>query len=207
MADRSQNLKRLYKKNRGLTLAILTLLIIGAAVFSFQKFNRHVPPEFLSAREEAAATAEQIVQLSNASRNNIQEIEAKDSSRDYKAGLTLIETERNRNAEMNRQAGVLAGELQAMAYNLTGIKPKQAVLIGAQAVSTAVEMSKRLDAYINYSYELLAAFEDRFKGDNSAATKKEIDEVIGKMNGEVDQINQLNNQYKQQMDQFNRLTS
>ncbi len=206
MSNWLKKLRRFYRRNRGLTLAAVAVVVIIIGVFYFQKFNRYVPPEFLSAREQAAGTAEEIVQLSSESRNNIQAMEEKNASHQYKEGLALIETERARNDQMRQKAATFSGQLQIMALNLTGIKPKEGTLAGAQAISTAVEMTKHLDAYINYSYELLAAFEDRFQGDNSQATEKEIEYVIGKMNGEVDQINQLNSQYKDQMKQFNRLT-
>lgn len=187
-------------------VAILAAVLIIGGLFYFFQVRSHVPKEFLAARNQAVGVAEEIVKLSSESSDNLESISVKDRSGKYEEALDLVLQEANRNAELRNRAVTLSEDLRIMATNLAKVRPKEAAQVGLQAVTSELELVQRLVNYNSYTYELLGVLQTRLESNGSVDAREKIKIIITNMNKEVEKINELNQRYKNQMQEFDRLT-
>lgn len=194
--------------------AIVVIVAAGAVIYFIVKFSGiigankpFVPPEFLEAKSKGAVIAERIVSLSKESITNLAEMSAEDEIGNYTAGLELILKEVERNKEARDEALELSKELGKMTASLTQVKPEAATRAGLEAIINESQIVQRLINYNSYIFQLLDILQGRFTGGSSGpGTDEKVKELIGKMNEEAKAVNELNEKYKIQMSEFNKLT-
>ena len=94
-----------------------------------------------------------------------------------------------------------------MALRLGEVKPKEAATVGLEATTNGLELVQRLINYNNFTQELLGVLQTRLKSNGSPQTRERIEQIILRMNQEVEAVNKLNERYREQMKEFDRLTS
>ncbi|MFA5173257.1 MAG: hypothetical protein WC435_02575 [Candidatus Paceibacterota bacterium] len=159
-----------------------------------------VPKEFLEANQQGALIATQIVDFSKKSVSNIDKINDLDREENYSEALNLIMEEISRNEEMKKEAYNLSFELAKMAETLKEIKPKVATETALRGINYETSLIIRLINYNAFMGNLLITLRDKFTG--KMVEEGKVGEIIKKINDEATAINDLNEQYKAAMNEF-----
>ncbi len=191
----------LEKSSRFKIVAIATgVLLLGFFVLRFLPIRAvSVPSEFLEARKEASRTAEEIVSLASNVSNNLNQIAAYDTEKKYSEAVLLVSQEIERNREMRGKAILLSGKLEAMAKNLSNISPGSSGQIALEAISSETALISQLIDYNDYLVKLLENLHDKFIGKK---VDNKIAEWVDKINGEIRDINDLNQKFNDLMKKF-----
>lgn len=166
----------------------------------------NAPPQFFEARNRAGEISNRIVELTHTSVDNLELISAADEAGRYKRGLELTQEEIDRNAEVKNEAFKLSEELKIMALNLNEVRPKEAAEVGLQATTNGLELVQHLINYSNLTEELLGVLQTRLKSNGSPETRERIEQIILRMNQEAEAVNKLNDEYREEMKNFDQLT-
>jgi hypothetical protein len=176
------------------------IVLIGYFIFYFITVDpKSVPSEFLMARQEASAIAEEIVGLSSQSAGNLTEISRLDQEGKYSDALNLISEELERNRQAREKAIGLSSQLELMATNIAGISPASASQVALQAVSSETTLISRLITYNDYLNQLLEVLRDKFMG---LSNGNSIPDLISKINNEATAINDLNKKFNDLIEDF-----
>jgi hypothetical protein len=193
----------LYSKTpKRVRLLILFIIIILLAYFVLRFLAvelKNVPEDFLKARQEASLIASEIVTISNESTNNLNEIAELDKEGKYTEALILISQELERNRQAREKAIKLSVQLETMAKNLAQISPASASQVALQAVSSETALISRLIIYNDYLTQLLEVLREKFLGKSDG---DKIPELLVKINGEIQAINDLNRKFNEVMKEF-----
>lgn len=187
---------------RRVRILVAFLIIILAAYFLIRFLfaeTRNIPPDFLKARQQASLIAADIVQISNQSSQNIDQIAKLDEEQQYTEALTLVSNELEKNNEARRKAVDLSNQLEQMARNLADISPASASQIALEAVSSETTLISRLINYNDYLNQLLDVLRNKFLGKSDGDG---VSDLIKKINNEAQAINDLNQQFNDTMKQF-----
>ncbi len=201
------------KKELAVVLSVIftTFLVIGALNYfsgsGISISGVNVPNDFLEARMRVSASADKIASLTGGSASSLGVISEADRNGEYLKGLDLVNSEIEKNKELGEAAAQLSEELGEMANALEAVGPREAVNIGTQAVSTGIELVKQLVNYQNSTQELLSALQYRLENNGGGDTRARIEGIISTMNGEARAINDLSNEYKNLMSEFDKLTT
>jgi hypothetical protein len=176
------------------------IVLIGYFIFYFITADpKSVPEEFLMARREASAIAEEIVSLSSQSTGNLAEISRLDQEGKYSDALNLISEELERNRQAREKAIGLSSQLELMATNIAGISPASASQVALQAVSSETALISRLISYNDYLNQLLEILREKFMG---LSNGNSIPELISKINDEAKAINDLDKKFNDLIEDF-----
>lgn len=181
---------------------ILFILIILAAYFILRFLFvdvKKIPSEFLQARQEASLIAQDIVNLSNQSVNSFDEIAKFDKDKKYNEALVLVSKELENNRQARQKAISLSVQLETMTKNLDKISPVSAGQKALEAISSETSLISRLINYNDYLIQLLEALQKKFMGESDG---DKISELIGKINDEIQAINDLNRKFNDTMSEF-----
>lgn len=195
-------------KRDWLMLSIIVLFILSIAYLTFVWFKTsiYVPREFFEARGKGAAISEAIVRLAFESADNLKEITILEKGKNYSEGLDRVLQEIARNEEAREQALALSAELERMATSISDVRPDKASDTALQAVILQSQIVQRLINYNNYLGQLLNALRSRL-ADGAKSDGGSIASIIEAMNSEISSINTLNEQYKNLMAEFDKLTN
>ncbi|HDH07777.1 MAG TPA: hypothetical protein ENG89_02040 [Candidatus Moranbacteria bacterium] len=195
-----------FKIPRRLRVFIIFILIILAAYLITRIFfvePKTVPNDFLRARQEASLIAKDIVNLSNESAGNINEIYEFDREGNYKEALNLLANELERNRQAREKAIELSAQLEKMARAVSEISPISASQSAIQAISSETTLISRLITYNDYLFQLLEVLRSKFLGKTKNSSEL-ISELISKINEEVQAINELDRKFNEVMKEFDR---
>lgn len=191
-----------FKTPKRIRLLILFIIILLLAYFVLRFLTvetRNVPEDFLRARQEASLIASEIVAISNESTNNLNKIAEFDKKGEYTEALVSISQELERNRQAREKAIKLSVQLEAMAKNLSQISPASASQVALQAISSETALISRLITYNEYLTQLLEVLREKFLGKSDG---DKIPELLVKINGEIQAINDLNRKFNEVMGEF-----
>ncbi len=191
-----------FRTPRRIRFLILFIVIILIAYFVLRFLAlepKNIPEDFLRARQEASLIASEIVAISNESTNSFDKIAQLDKERKYTEALILISQELERNRQAREKAIQLSIQLEIMAKNLAQISPQSSSQIALQAISSETALISRLITYNDYLTQLLEVLREKFLGKSEG---DEISELIIKINGEIQAINDLNRKFNEVMKEF-----
>ncbi|MEK7634492.1 MAG: hypothetical protein AAB396_01235 [Patescibacteria group bacterium] len=146
--------------------------------------------------------AKNIVVISGKTAENINKISDFDKKGEYAEALNLISEELNNNNEARSQAVNLSVQLEIMAKNLADISPASMGQIALQAISSETALINRLITYNDYLIKLLEVLQKKILG--QGGNSGQISELIGKINEEAKVINNLDKNFNQLMDEFDK---
>jgi len=187
-----------------LLISLILIIALGCGIwFMAGKFRVKPPVEFLAARQNSAEISQKIVELTSVTNGQIKEINSLDLHGDAAKALNLIQATRDKNKETLNQATKLANEIQNMAGLLNEISSSKNRDIAIQAITTEESL---ITNFINYNQIL-----DQFLGNlnNAIAFSKDeyrqaAEKNLSDLNSKTDTINSLNQQFKQQMSDFDK---
>jgi len=162
-----------------------------------------IPEAFVQARLQGALIAANIVKLSGETAIDLEEINALDRSRDYKAAIELTSSLITKSREIREEAVRLSAETERMTRALSDIKSFEARQAALEAISNHLALLSRL---INYSAslgKLMETLQARFAG---ARTEYRITQLVSDINAEVIAINAFSEQATQAMERFDAVT-
>ncbi len=190
-------------------VAIMAAALLLAFLISlFETSHRpYVPSEFLKARADGSDAAQKIVDASDASVQNLTQIQKDETNGEYIAALNIVLNEINANNATRSDATTLSEQLNIMTSNLENVRPEVAAGIGLQAITDESQIVGGLVSYNNYTYRLLNLLRARLEDGTSTPSVAEINGVISKMNKQAASINDLNSKYEILMRQFDLLTN
>ena len=195
-----------YSIPRRIRLFILFIIIIFLTYFIFRLItppSKNIPLDFLKAREEASLMAKNIVVISGKTAENINKISDFDKKGEYTEALNLISEELNNNNKARSQAVNLSVQLEIMAKNLADISPASMGQIALQAISSETALINRLITYNDYLIKLLEVLQKKILG--QAENNGRISELIGKINEEARVINDLDKNFNNLIDGFDKM--
>jgi len=203
---------RRHRKELTLVLVSIFSTIILVVGFSYLPNTNggfsepYVSAEFLEARRRVGNDADKITNLTNISRENLDEIKKADIEGNYTTGLALIADEIDRNDDIRNTAEDLSEDLRDMAKYLDTVQPREATEIAVGAVTVGIELVQRLIVYNNNADDLFDTLQVRFQNGGDEETRAKIEKLISTMNDDASAINSLSNEYRSLMIRFDGLT-
>lgn len=205
MAEMKKRLKPAALKKLLTGGVILAVVLILGAYFWSKESRGYVPRAFTEARVQGGDASAQIVSISQESISSLASIQTDETAGNGLAGLKTILYEINQNGIARNAAVDLSKNLEVMAQNLNQVSPTGATKVGLEAILDESQIVNKLISYNADSYNLLELLRSRLEGNQSQANETEVKKTIETMNSEAKQINDLNNQYKTLMGEFDKL--
>jgi DNA repair ATPase RecN len=192
--------------SRRLTIfAVFAAIVLGGYGASrLLLSSQGIPVAFQDARLRGALIAQNIVNLSNESRTNIEKISALDKEGKFSEAFAITGAAMEKSIEIRNQAAALADEISSMTKALPAIQSFEARQAAIESITNRFALLNKLINYSNYLSELLTALQDRFEGTPGAA--KRVAVLVNQINAEVQAINTFNGQAGQAMDRFDAIT-
>jgi hypothetical protein len=186
-------------------IVFLALIGIGAGTAWFSSRKNGVPADFTAARQQGALIAQNIVDLSNQSTNDLTKVNTMDKSGDYTNALVLTTNIITKNQSLHDQAVSLSDQIEAMAKSLPDISSSDARQAALDAISSRLALVSELINYSGDLEHLLVTLQGHFIG--AKITPGDVQTIVDQINTDVNAINNFNGQAQQSMVQFDTLTS
>lgn len=178
-------------------IGILTYLI-GAQVVASR-----LPEEFVRARQSAAVTSQQIVDLANLTSEKLAGVDLSDLGGETARALALLSDARAANASAYQKAFELTQHLQSLARALEGIPSVTKQREGSEAIAIELSLVSEFILYTQKVDAFLDALERAIRTDieaNRIAAAAALDEV----NAKVISINALNRAFREAIGIFDK---
>ncbi len=183
----------------------LAFIAIGAVTAWFSSKKGGVPNDFTQAREQGALIAQNIVDLSNQSTNDLVRVNDFDKLGDYTDALVLTTNIIAKNQNLHDQAVSLSGQIEAMAKSLPDISSSEARQAALDAISSRLALVSELINYSGDLEKLLFTLQGHFTG--VSIKRGDVQAIVDQINTDVNAINNFNGHAQQSMVQFDTLTS
>ncbi|KKU91518.1 MAG: hypothetical protein UY23_C0001G0124 [Candidatus Jorgensenbacteria bacterium GW2011_GWA1_48_11] len=195
-------------KIRGKTY-FLWLAVILAAIFAVlavyflvpKVSNPVLPVNFLTARQNAAAISQKIVDLTVVTNQKISAANSLDLKNDSGPALALIKEARASNNEAYAETSALAVYLQQMAASLNKISSRSKQQVAYEAV--AIELSL-VSEFIVYTQKLNGFLDvlSRAIADDSFVLRQAASGDLAAVNSQAQKINALNSEFLRRIQIF-----
>ncbi|MEK7195089.1 MAG: hypothetical protein AAB655_00135 [Patescibacteria group bacterium] len=162
-----------------------------------------VPEGFIQARLQGALIAQNIVNLSNQSALDLNEVGELDRNKNFVEALNLTTELIKKSQEIRDQAVLLSSEIEKMTKALSEIDSFEARQAALEAIANRLALISRLINYSGYLGQLLDVLRGRFTG--IYAPSYEVQNLITQINSEVRAINNFNTQAGRAMERFDEI--
>jgi len=195
------------ERNRtAVTASVLALIggtLIGwVVVTSGSGLSAGYPLGFVSARNSAAATSQEIVRLTGETSVALKHANEFDLAGDRTRSLHALDEARDLNARAAREAQKLSAELTGLTMSLDGFD-QESRRLGYEAVATAFWLVGEFGNYTGYVDAFLAKLSE-VVASRSPNYGAEVRAALGLVNTSVARINSLNAQFRDRMAIFDR---
>lgn len=192
-------------RQKGLIGGFVALLLIGVAGIVYTSKTRNVvPDDFKNARLQGALISQNIVDLSNQLVGDLTKMNTQDKQGDYNAALATADSLIAQSQDIRKKAQELSQELEKMTKALDQLKNSDARDVALASITARLEMINRLISYSDATTDLLTALRSRFSGTTSQSQAK-VNELVQKINAEVEQVNVFNKQATESMNRFDEI--
>jgi ribonucleotide monophosphatase NagD (HAD superfamily) len=192
------------KKALAVFTGIIAVALVIYLVFALSSAStRTVPSAFTDARMTASGHAEDIVGMLSQTTSRIHEAKQLIEQRRNAQALTIVSQETEKNAEVREKAIQLALELEKMAREIPNIRSSSAAQVALVATSKETALIGKLLAYTNELNDLLN--ELHIVVLSSRPNYASVNESIATINSAATEINALNDEYKKEMEVFDRI--
>ena len=187
------------------------ILLVGAAIAVVLGLRyivfppNYLPSEFSDARIKGALVAQKIVELSRGTLSRLSEVSRYDQERNTPEALIAISNALIANRENQVEAIRLSSQLNAMAENLSRIRPARARELATQAVTAEVALVSRLLYYNTYLSQLFETLKIKFDKPWVSYLDGQVGDLITKINDEAQAINELNKEFNSYMAEFDKI--
>jgi hypothetical protein len=187
-------------RNIAIGIGVAIVLIGGFLGFTAYRAAHAVPGEFKTARAEGGHYTQEITDLSKQVRDDLNIVHDRELKGQFKEGAALLADVQNRNATIKNDALELAKRLTTMASSADKVRNEAAQPLILDALSVHLKMIQNVIDYNASLAELADLLEERFQG--KPVDQKHINELISKINDEVNAVNDLNTQATGKLQQF-----
>jgi len=192
-------------RSRRTKIALIFLAVVGFGyvVVRLTQGSGGVPQDFTDARLQGAIIAQNIVNLSNQSTNDLEQINALEQKQDYSNALMLTANLVTQSQQIRDEAVALSAQVGQMTKALSEISDFSARQAALESISNRLALITQL---INYSADLgklLDVLRSRFAG--TGGTNAEVQALVNQINTDVNAINNFNSQAGQAMDRFDQI--
>ena len=191
-----------FSRRAKLLFAFFALVAAGYVGVLFVGRANGIPPSFSEARLQGALIAQNIVNLSNESADDLKEINALSSEGKYPEALNVVLKTIEKSKEIRDEAVRLSGEMEKMTKALSEIDSAEARQAALESISNRLALLSRLINYSGYLSNLLEGLRDGLLGKRPVG---EITALVNQVNAEVIAINNFNAQAGQAMDRFDAI--
>ena len=183
-----------------------SILAVGALIYALAvapTLTARPPQGFLDAREAAAATSKEIVDLTNLTNEKIKEINVPPLDGKQDQAIQLVNDARGTNAQAYQKAGDLANQLQTLAESLKDVEPASSQQIAYDAVATELSL---VSQFITYTQDLNTFLDDlqALIAVDNVANQEAVRTSLQKVNETAASVNQLNDDFNAKMQQFDK---
>ncbi len=162
-----------------------------------------VPQMFSDARVKSDAIAEEFVELSKSTKENLEKIKALEEKGSSNLALTQIREQISRGDTLKAKGAELLTSLSQMTYSLSGIRPEGARATAYSAITYRIEMVDGLITYSSELEEILKLLTSRvIYGDN---IRTKLQDKINSANENAKKINELNLKFNEAMKKLENL--
>ncbi len=188
-----------------ITLAVFFVLAIAfVGTKLLQRSNGNIE-DFSKARLQGALIAQQIVDLSNQSAQDLEKINQLDREKNFTEALNITNDLIKRSQQIRDLAVQLSQELERMTRALSDINSFEARQAALESISSRLALITRLVSYSNYLSQLLETLRDRFSGTTSGDQR--VSQLVDQINAEVRAINNFNNEASRAMERFDKIVN
>jgi hypothetical protein len=187
------------------TVVIFIIILgVGSGLFAFWQAQSQVPSNFTAARTQGAIIAQNIVDLSNKSTADLEQVNQYDKAGDYTDALALTTTIANQSQQLRDQAVQLSNQVSQMTQALSSISSFDAQQAALESISSRLALINQLVNYSGDLGKLLDVLRGHFtdKTQNSA----QVQALVNQINTDVNAINNFNAQANASMNTFDKLT-
>lgn len=181
-------------------LSAAVVYLLGYLLFPSAK----VPEEFSEARQNGAAVAVRILELSGNTLAKLNEIAEQDKNYNFSEALLLISQQLIANRENNLEAVKLSSQLERMARFVPDVRPAGAREVATEGVSAGVALVSHLLSYNEYLKQLFEILKQKFEKP-WVSTDGQVQFLIKKINEEVQAVNELNGRFVASMQNFDKI--
>ena len=186
------------RRNSTIYLIVTFALLLGLPYITWRfVFSKQfsLPQEFIDSKHRSAIISTELVNLSGASVGDLDTINSLEKQKKYSEALELVYQEVDQVNTMRQKASELLVILQGMTKNLENVRPESARELGLQAINSEVNIINHLITYNNYLEQILKLLTSKFLyGENVGV---QLDEVVQKINIEVNTIAELDAQFNE----------
>lgn len=183
----------------------LAIIGVGATTAWFSSRKSGVPADFTTARQQGALIAQNIVDLSNQSTDDLTRVNAFDKSGDYTNALVLTTNIITKNQTLHDQAVSLSGQIEEMAKSLPEISSAEARQAALDAISSRLALVSELISYSGDLEHLLVTLQGHFTG--ASIKPGDVQTIVDQINTDVNAINNFNSQAQGSMVKFDALAN
>ena len=186
-------------------IAVFLALIAVGAITAWYYRKNSVPQDFTQAREQGALIAQNIVNLSDQSTNELTQVNNLDKSGDYTNALVLTTQIITQNQTLHDQAISLSVQVGAMTKSLPEISSANAQQAALDSISSRLALVSELVDYSDDLQKLLVVLQNHFTG--ATTEPGDVQAMVDQINTDVNAINNFNVQAQQSMSDFDTLES
>jgi DNA repair ATPase RecN len=185
-------------------IAFVIVLVVGYGIALYWQSRNQVPSSFSNARSQGAIIAQNIVNLSNESKADLEKVNEFDAQGNYQQALSLTSDIVSKSQELRDQAVQLSNQIEEMTKSLSTITAFDARQAALEAISSRLALITQLINYSGDLSKLLETLQTRFNG--KFVSNDEIQAAVNQINTDVNAINNFNTQANLAMDRFDALT-
>jgi hypothetical protein len=192
-----------FSRRTKIIAAFIIIILLGYGIALFWEAQNKVPADFTAARQQGAIIAQTIVNTSNDSVNELQQINKYDQEGDYKDALASTTDLINQSAELRTEAVQLSTQVSSMTKDLSDINSEPAQQAALESISSRLAVINELVTYSSDLNHLLTVLQARFSG--TPEPNGTVQGIVNQINTDVNAINNFNAQAGQAMDQFDTI--
>jgi hypothetical protein len=194
---------RKFSRRTQIIVGFIVIIAVGYGIAKFLEAQNGVPPSFTVARTQGAIIAQTIVNNSNQSTDELQQISKYDQEGDYKDALASTTALIAQSAQLRAQAVQLSQQVSQMTQDLSSINNTDAQQAALESISSRLAVINELVTYSADLNHLLTTLQSRFNG--TYVPNSEVDGIVNQINTDVNAINNFNAQAGQAMDKFDTI--
>jgi flagellar basal body-associated protein FliL len=192
--------------HRAKIVAVFIIIVaIGiAGAWFFNRENR-IPQGFTDARVQANTISQKIVDISDRSTTELQQVNTDDNKGNYTDALTLTTSIVTQSQDLRDQAIALSDQIATMTRSLTSLSSLDAQQAALESISSRLALVSELVNYSGDLGKLLATLQGHFTG--TSIKPGDVETLVNQINTDVNAINNFNDQATQAMVKFDSLTA
>ncbi len=191
------------RRTKLIALFVAIIIVAFGIVEFFKAESNSIPQDFTDARMQGAVISENIVNLSNQSTAQLEQVNQLDKEGNDTQALTITTTLLANSQELRNQAVSLSAQVEQMTNSISGISSVAAQQDALKAASGELALITQLVNYSGDLGNLLDALENRFTG--KGGTNAQIQAFVAQVNADVNAINNSNTQATQALAQFDKI--